>query len=677
LPTTEAGAAGGRQRLYVYSGGFLTAGRVRRILGLAGWEVRVGKPGPGDSVGVWGRRPVSARGRSVAGRTGAPLLTIEDAFLRSLFPGRAGEPTTGLLLDGRGVHYDASAPSDLEVLLATDPLDDPALLDRARAAIARLRLGHLTKFAAVDPTLSPPDPGFVLVVDQTRDDAAVLASDGDRASFLEILGAARRDHPGADIVIKTHPETSLGHRAGHFGPGDEGEGVTILSTPVSPWRLFERARAIYTLSSGLGFEAILAGHRPRVFGTPFYAGWGLTDDMHTLPRRGRVLLPEQLFAAAMILYPTWYDPHRDRPCAVEDVMDALEAQARAWREDRFGYVASGMKLWKRTHLKRFFGAHAPLRFRDPPIAARTSADALAPPLMVWAGRESAEHSAGSKVVRIEDGFLRSRGLGAALTPPLSLVRDDLGIYYDAGRESRLDRLIAASIDLPGPARARAERLIARLRDLGITKYNSGTDDLPPLPGGRRVLVVGQVEDDASVLKGGGDVATNRALLRAARDANPDTALLWKPHPDVEAGLRIGGVAPVDLVLADAVLSGSDAAAALAVADEVWTMTSTMGFEALLRGLPVTCLGTPFYAGWGLTRDLARTPRWRKARPDLTALVHAVLIDYPRYVDPVTGLPCPVEVAVERLAEGAVPGRGPALRAVAKLQGIAASLGLWR
>ena len=42
---------------------------------------------------------------------------------------------------------------------------------------------------------------------------------------------------------------------------------------------------VYTVSSQMGFEAIFAGHRPRVFGKPFYAGWGLTEDDEVIPRR--------------------------------------------------------------------------------------------------------------------------------------------------------------------------------------------------------------------------------------------------------------------------------------------------------------------------------------------------------------------------------------------------------
>ena len=672
-------------RLYVYNGGFLGA-RVRRILSLAGYRPRLGWPGPGDAVGVWGRSPTANRGEAVAARTGAALVRVEDAFLRSVRTGRAGDPPLGLMIDRSGVHFDPAQPSDLERILATHALDDTALLDRARDAVDRLRWGHLSKYNTHRPELAGPEPGYVLIVDQTATDASVVASGAGRARFREMLAFAQIEHPGARILIKTHPETVAGHRAGHSGPEDQDARTALFAEPVSPWTLLDGAAAVYTVSSQLGFEAILAGHKPRVFGQPFYAGWGLTADEHPVARRERRLTRAQLAAAALILAPVWYDPCRDRLCEVEDAIDFLEARARAWREDAQGYVATGMRLWKRAPLQGFYGTERSLVFEADPVRAATRAKAAGAPLLVWAGRagaplEAATARAGVPLKRVEDGFLRSRGLGAELVPPASLVADDLGIYYDPGLESRLERLIAEAAEMTPARLRRAERLAARLRAGGVSKYNTGARALPDLPGGHRVLVPGQVEDDASIRTGcTGEVRTNLALLQAARAGRPDAAILYKPHPDVEAGLRAGAVPEAELGgLADAILHGVDAAAALDVADEVWTMTSAIGFEALIRGIPVTCFGAPFYAGWGLTHDMGPVPeRRRAARPSLAALVHAALIAYPRYRDPISGLPCPAEVVVDRLEAGVPPRRGPGNRALAKAQGwLAGHAHLWR
>jgi capsular polysaccharide export protein len=169
------------------------------------------------------------------------------------------------------------------------------------------------------------------------------------------------------------------------------------------------------------------------------------------------------------------------------------------------------------------------------------------------------------------------------------------------------------------------------------------------------------------------------LLQAARAANPDAIILYKPHPDVEAGLRPGALPPEAIQgLTDMVLTRADPAALLRDVHRVWTMTSLLGFEALLRGLPVTTTGAPFYAGWGLTTDLGTIPARRSARPSLAGLIHATLIDYPRYFDPVTSLPCTAEIVLERLAAGTVPHPGTANRALSKLQGLFASRAtLWR
>lgn len=655
------------QRLFVYNGGFLTQGRIRRILQLSGYSIHVGLPSEdGDAVAVWGNSPTAHRGEGVAEARDAPVVRVEDALLRSLFPGRDGEPPLGLVIDHRAAHFDPSKPSDLEIMLATHPLDDTALLNRARICIARLQEAHLSKYAAIPLDTPAPKPGYVVVIDQTEGDASVTASGADRARFLEMLYYAQEEHPGARILIKTHPETTAGHRKGYFRDTDLNDRIEFLSDPISPYTLFEGALGVYTVSSGLGFEAIYAGHKPRVFGQPFYAGWGLTSDAFEIQRRQRSLTRAQLFAAAMIVYPRWYDPYRDELCTLETVIDTLEAQARCWREDRHGWAAAGMSLWKRPHLQKFYGRYAPVTFNDAPL------DISDRPQMIWAGKTDITTP---DVIRIEDGFLRSRGLGAALTPPLSLATDDLGIYYDPCRPSRLEKWIETRATLRLDQELRATRLIRALTDAGLTKYNTGK---PPedLPDGHRILVCGQVGDDASIRTGTSDVTSNQALLDAARAANPDATILFKPHPDVEAGLREGALSNPDA--ADHIVTGTDPAALLAQVQEVHTMTSLMGFEALLRGLPVTTYGAPFYAGWGLTKDMSDVPPRRRATPTIEGLAHAALIDYPRYFDPKTGLPCPVEVALERLSQGNVPAPSRGNRLLSKLQGVFASKAhLWR
>ncbi|WP_323008608.1 capsular polysaccharide biosynthesis protein [Paracoccus sp. (in: a-proteobacteria)] len=657
-------AAGDSRRLFICNGGFLTRPRLRRILQLAGWSLRVGLPGPDDHVGIWGNSPTAWRGKALAEWRGVGLVRVEDAFLRSVLPGRARGAVArrgpiGLLIDPIGLHFDPESPSLIETLVHAPA--SQVHLDAARQGIARLIAADLSKYNAHLPEVAPPEPGYVLVIDQTRGDASLLGAT--RADFLDLLTAARNENPGLPLVIRSHPETARGLRPGHFTPQDLRPGEVFCETAVSPWALLRNAARVYAFSSQMGYEAMLAGHRPRIFGRPFYAGWGLSDDQSPIPRRSPASI-EQLFTASHLLAPVWYDPCRDRLTDFEGALCQIEAEARAWRQDHAGHLAYGIRLWKRPFMARFFGSGRGVRFTANPGPNVT---------LAWANRAKEV----SVALQVEDGFIRSRGLGAALVPPLSLVADDLGIYYDPGHESRFERLMAEP--LPPGGRERALRLARDLIEAGITKYNL-SGQTPALPAGHRILVPGQVENDASIQLGATGVCTNHALLERARAENPQAVLIYKPHPDVEAGLRPGLIPEADLLrLADIVARNTAADTLMAKVDEVWTMTSTLGFEALLRGIAVTTLGVPFYAGWGLTRDLGPVPARRRMQADLAQLVYCALIAYPRYFDPVSRLPCPPEVALERLRDprfGAAGG--PALRLLSKAQGLLAGHAwIWR
>ena len=261
---------------------------------------------------------------------------------------------------------------------------------------------------------------------------------------------------------------------------------------------------------------------------------------------------------------------------------------------------------------------------------------------------------GVPVIRIEDGFIRSVGLGSDLIAPRSLVFDATGIYFDATRPSRLETLLAQQVFDPALL-ARAAALRAAIIGHGLTKYNVEAGAPPDWPGhgGRPVVLVpGQVESDASIALGGGAVRTNRALLRAVRAARRDAFVVYKPHPDVLAGNRRGRGGADGAGLADHVETRASIIACLNHCDEVHTMTSLTGFDALLRGLPVVTYGAPFYAGWGLTRDCAADHpalARRGRRLSLDALCAAALLLYPDYWDPAAGCAVSAEAAIAAIA----------------------------
>jgi capsular polysaccharide export protein len=259
----------------------------------------------------------------------------------------------------------------------------------------------------------------------------------------------------------------------------------------------------------------------------------------------------------------------------------------------------------------------------------------APPggvLVAWGMKPIAgELAKDVQILRLEDGFLRSVGLGADLIQPISWVIDSRGIYYDATRPSDLEHILA-NAEFPPEMTARAAALRKRIVAEGLTKYNVGISVWRrPASMKKVILVPGQVESDASLIYGAPGVRSNIGLLQAVRQANPGAHIVYKPHPDVMAGLRAQGAGEdeaerwCDEWIADAAMGDL-----LMAVDEVHVLTSLAGFEALLRGKPVTCHGRPFYSGWGLTADAAPHPR-RNRRLSLDELVAGALIEYPIYL----------------------------------------------
>lgn len=636
----------------------------------------------------WGMKPTAAHGRRWAEKHGVPYVALEDGLIRSVGLGEAGAASLSLVADDLGIYYDATRPSRLEHLIATAPdWMTPTLRARARALVDRMVQAGISKTnmgGPLDSALLKPGRR-ILVVDQTYGDASIgygLASEG---SFLDMLDAARRDEPDAQLIVKRHPAVAAGRKQGCI-PADRLHGVTLIDTDVRPADLLAHVNAVYTVTSGLGWEALLRGLPVRCFGAPFYSGWGLTADAVETGRRGLSRDVETLAAAALIRYARYVDPVTGGPCEAEQALDRLIALRD--RADRLAGLNACVAFApaKRPPVRRLLNSpKGPVRYFASASRARIAAEAPvfangSGRIVCWASRTGPDFQAETEgftgqILRMEDGFIRSRGLGSNFVGALSVTLDDLGVYYDATRPSRLEAIIEEGGFAPAILE-RARRLRERIVSAGLSKYN-----LPAPPGAfdawprdrPRILIVGQVENDQSIIKGCADIRTNSGLIAAVRADYPNAFLIYKNHPDVLAGNRPGMLDASAVQAVDASADGLDIIQCLDNADRLATLTSLSGFEALMRGKPVTTYGTPFYAGWGLTED--RVPASRRTRAaTLDELVAAALILYPVYAAP-NGWPCEAEDLVEALiaSRGAPAPKPPANQITRWWTGIRASL----
>ncbi|MDM0034578.1 capsular polysaccharide biosynthesis protein [Variovorax sp. J22P271] len=600
------------------------------------------RSGEAEAVLAWGRKRSAAEARRFAESRGLPTLQIEDGFLRSVGLG-SSDPPLSLVLDDLGIYYDAGSASRLERLIA---MGCPARAQtRTAVLVESWRTARVSKYNHARERVPESMAPAVLVIDQTRGDESILFGQADAHSFAQMLDAALDEHPAHLVLIKTHPDVIAGRKRGHFDrltPGQAAR-VKLWASDAHPPSLLERAECVYTVTSQMGFEAILWGKALRCFGMPFYAGWGLSQDVLQPPVRRRPASLHDLVHATLVQYPRYLDPESGRRCEVERAIEHFALQRRM--RERFAPVVHALRFshWKKPIVRAYFGG-SKVRFVNQ--VAKLPAGAT---VAVWGQREVPAATHAAEIVRLEDGFLRSVGLGADLVKPLSWVLDRSGLYYDSSRSSELESICeTASFDARLLARARAlrERIVAQR----ITKYNVGKGEWTrPSGKARVVLVVGQVEADASIAFGARSVQSNLGLLRAARSAAPDAYIVYKPHPDVVARLRRAGVdeSGVDAICDESVPHVPIDLLFEAV-EEVHVLTSLAGFEALLRGLRVVVHGQPFYASWGLTEDREPVQR-RRRRLTLDELVAASLILYPRYVSLATGLFTTPERALDELS----------------------------
>ena len=659
-------------RLGIFSRGILRIPLLAVLLKATPVRLRAWRAVPVDVVAGWGLRPTTRKALAYADKHDLPYVALEDGFLRSFGTGEHFPPLS-LVVDDEGIYYDCTRPSALERLLCSDVdllAADAVLVQQAREKLLSAGLSKYNHAPDLpEGMLRSNDVQRVLVVDQTAGDMSVAKGGADAATFDAMLAAALAENPQATVYVKTHPEVTSGRKGGYLTGVQPDARTVVLRDAVNPMSLIAQIDKVYVVSSTMGFEALLA-HKPVVcFGVPWYAGWGVTDDRQPqhaamLRRGGRRRSVDELFAAGYMHYSRYLNPETRLSGSIADVILWLERQREMARRFSGRMICVGFPRWRAWNFRQMLSLHA-----EGVVHARNAGDAAALKpqrddcLVCWGrvppeGVQQLADASGVRLLRMEDGFVRSVGLGSDLIPPQSFVLDAKGIYFDPGQPSELEDLLNTRAFTKQDLQ-RARNVRAFIVEHGITKYNLepnrpvdwfSTDR--PQAGRQVVLVPGQVEDDASIRFGcdTDGVCTNLGLIQAARAAFPHAFIVFKPHPDVSSGNRKGHVEQaLALQHADHIEQGASVVSCIGACDVVVTMTSLTGFDALLRNKQVVVHGRPFYAGWGLTQD--RLPVPRRSRPlCLDELVAGALLHYPLYWDPVLRGYTSCEAVLRRLLE---------------------------
>ncbi|ELC9638274.1 capsular polysaccharide biosynthesis protein [Campylobacter jejuni] len=613
----------------------------------------------------WGRKKSGLKAMNLAKKYKAKFILLEDGFIRSLNLGVENSPSFSMVKDDIGIYYDATMPSKLENLLNTYEFKDEEI-KQAKKAIELIKKYKISKY---NNNLDIPDDYFqkdekrVLIITQTANDASLEFGLAKDFKTLDMIKDAIKENPKSTIYIKIHPDVLSGKKQSDLDLNSLPKECILITENFNPIALLEFFDKVYTKTSGMGFEALMQECECICYGMPFYAGWGLTKDKLERKRRMQKRSLEEVFYAAYILYSEYFNPYLNQKSNIFDTIQTLAKYKSIEKANSNRLFMLGFTLWKRYFIKPFFKA------KNNEIIFLNSIKSLAryklkedDKFFIWGkkydentlknlllvkAKEQNLTSFTPKVSLVEDGFIRSISLGSDLTRPFSLIVDDKGLYIDPNKASKLEELLQNEI-FDENMLNRAKNIIKILLENRFSKYNGlKHEDLKinAKIGQKIILIPAQVEDDASMILGGFGLST-LDLLKEVRSKNQDAYIIFKPHPDVLSGNRVG-LKDETLILefCDEIVKDCSIDSAIKIADEIHTITSTSGFDALLRAKKVFTYGMPFYAGWGLTKDKYRCER-RTRKLSLEELVAGALIIYPRYINPKTKTLCEIEVCLD-------------------------------
>ena len=637
----------------------------------------------------WGRKESGKKAIELSTKFNGKFKLLEDGFIRSVGLGVDGAKLLSIVEDDIGIYYDATSQSRLEKILSEHKFDNE-LLQESKWCIDFITTHNISKYNNA-PNISKnliqkyelENSNNILIIAQTDGDASLIYGLGDKFSTTDMIDAAIKENPNSNILLKIHPDVLSGKKKSDINISNLDSKIKIITEDINPISLLKHINKVYTKTSGMGFEALMCGCECVCFGMPFYAGWGLSDDRVQAPlRRNRTLSIEELFAGAYILYAKYIDAYTGQNTTLKRVLPQINtlknARLNECKKQKFLF---GFSVWKRKFMRPFLGENLNYIsvFSKNPLKSALKAGLDTNSLVyIWGKKEYLElqkwcDENSVNIIRVEDGFIRSVGLGSDLTRPYSLVFDDVGIYFDTTSPSRLENILNYHKFSSSELEA-AKKLKDILIDSKISKYNDDKDGIISSKNGEKIaLVIGQVEDDASV-RIGADGMKNIELLEQARLNSPNSHIIYKPHPDVVSGNRIGLV-DIDQALkyCDEVLEGVSMPTLLDLADEIHTMTSTSGLEAILRGKKVICYGRPFWAGWGLSDDKKPQPRrYRNLSSD--ELVAGAYLLYPRYVHPINLKPCNASDLILALQEQRAKLQKPVNALLHKIKSLYARVG---
>lgn len=608
---------------------------------------------------------------------------LDFGFLSSKFCKQGNLQPIALAYDDLAPYFSEKA-SDLELLLSQyDFNSEPELIDRADTFIEKLLKFDLDEKKQI---YGEKTKQRILILGQAEDDLYVTQGSGQQYSGNDLVSMAYLEHPEAQIIYKPHADVLHHRRKGLSNPKDVEHLCQILGEAFDLVDALEDVDQVYTISAPEAFEAIIRGIKVTTLGKPYYAGWGLTDDRQSYERRNRVLSLQEFVVGYYLKYLKYYDPGYNKLTELEDAFERLIAfremesvktefnnkieldkQANILESyEPKPVIKNTFFIYCSLEWRPIFESlyqHQKLIFLKKPMTPQVFIETWAKKIkfcqdaVLMIQSDIAEKFLWDfaqknhiPVYFVREGLIDGKSL---LNKKFSIAMDSKAPFNSYHEISDMENLLL-SCDLTQEPQW-LEKVKALIENLYLSdkQFYKNTWNANTAYGekkNKRVLVIGEAEDDINIKLASPIKFSANELVELAYLENPDAQIIYKPfrgylNAKVAGHLNPYNVQHICTLLTDDILPEQS----LETIDHVYTLTSNLGFSALLRGIQVTTLGCPFYAGWGLTDDRQSIER-RSKTLSLYELVAVIYFQYFKYYDPILKAIVPLDMVLKRIAE---------------------------
>ena len=268
----------------------------------------------------------------------------EDSFIRSVTTAadrnapQEARTSISFTLDDLASHFCGQYVSRLEQKINSDEKLDEKTLKQAKKSMQKIVDNYMTKYnhqPIYVPEVLQTKQHKVLIIDQSFGDYSIIfGGNGKQKDFDKMLVDAVKENPNSLIFVKVHPDALVKRKKrakGFFTPENtKYKNVILFAENINPVAVLKNVDKVYVWSSGMGFEALMCGKEVITYGTPFYAGWGVTTDRHLWfqtpelkKRRAKRRTVEELFYYSYVWYSHYVDPKTNKACSIDEAVDYL------------------------------------------------------------------------------------------------------------------------------------------------------------------------------------------------------------------------------------------------------------------------------------------------------------------------------------------------------------------